>query len=1257
MGIMSNNAKGITLIKGCIYMLGLLCLLTPTVNVQAQTQPINLDITKVASHDIRVPGQPLSWTVTVTKTSPHANIDFTISDFFPDGFIFDYAASTFPPGAVTFNQSTNQIFYSGVHNGAQGSTRVFVFSGHVSPNYQAPGTMLNIAVMNFSVPGINPPAKQAQDDVQIISPTISGFKFNDLNGNGVFDGGEPKLPGWTIYIDANDNGVLDPGETFTVTDGAGNYEFLAVPFGIHVIREVLQPGWVQTYPGAGASFKHIIVLNPNEFDKTANFGNRQQPSIKVIKWNDLDDSGTINAGDTRLEGWTFYIDENLNGQYDPGEPSEVTNASGEAFFENLVPGNYRIREILQPDWEIVLPAVGFIDVVLLPNDLEKTVEFLNVYPNTVEGYKYHDLNANGDRDAGEPGLEGWQIYVDLNSNGQYDPGEPTDITDIDGFYSIFPVPFGVWDVLEVQQPGWIQTAPLSSNTTVGFDATGMTKSLDFGNTQPIVLGGVKFFDRNNNGVRDDDEQFLEGWTIYIDANDNGILDPGEAFRVTDDNGYYQFNEFLAGTYVLREVMQDEWVQTAPINGFHSVTMTSGESDLSIDFGNRLIDGTDPFSPNSIVGNVWYDEVDLRRWDLPLEQPLQGIEVALTGKTDEGADVARVTVTDEEGIYRFQDLEYGTYTVRRVESLTRMAEYPNLENESPNGHGHRIILSEGYHGIERPDAAIIAGDTPGWLNQIDLPGSGGLYLGMFIDLDLNDDGVADTRVFASGTIAFDWQLLQSAPGLSLVYRDLRLHGYSEELGDFVVILRSAGNNIGTVTPTVNNLIANLSMNLLLDLEINGENWQASENNEVQFSGESFRWLPYGSLLTSAPNTNKRLFTVFGQYRASILGAEAQMIYAADFSLNESRFSHAPEDQYATGIESNGARAVNPFDNDKNPIFRDTDFDLRYKVRNFLTPEAPPLDFNETSPAVVIPSPLRAGREVTIRVETEGLGKLYAWIDADNSGDWSQQEMVINNANLMAGGERVQFFTMTVPNVTEPGTKWIRMRLYPADAETISPDGIAFGGDIRDMPIEIVTTGSSISGIAFSDLNENGIVDDEDLIFDNLQLYVDLNLNNQHDENEPITTSSATGFYELILPGAGTYQIVADYPNRPGYSFLLPLPVTVAENEDLEYDLNLSFMGTSDSEDKPDVPTGHDLAQNYPNPFNPTTVIGYTLAERAKVKLSIHDMTGREVRTMVNAEQQAGTYSVTFDAGMLPSGVYLYRITIGSQMLTRKMVLLK
>jgi len=119
---MSNNAKVSTLFKGCfLFLIGYVCILSTIDSVLAQTtQPINLDIAKTASHAERVPGQPLTWTVTVTKMSPHSSIDFTLQDNFPSGFILDFAASTFPLGGVTFNQSSNQINFVGNHNGAQG---------------------------------------------------------------------------------------------------------------------------------------------------------------------------------------------------------------------------------------------------------------------------------------------------------------------------------------------------------------------------------------------------------------------------------------------------------------------------------------------------------------------------------------------------------------------------------------------------------------------------------------------------------------------------------------------------------------------------------------------------------------------------------------------------------------------------------------------------------------------------------------------------------------------------------------------------------------------------------------------------------------------------------------------------------------------------------------------------------------------------------------------------------------------------------
>lgn len=88
----------------------------------------------------------------------------------------------------------------------------------------------------------------------------------------------------------------------------------------------------------------------------------------------------------------------------------------------------------------------------------------------------------------------------------------------------------------------------------------------------------------------------------------------------------------------------------------------------------------------------------------------------------------------------------------------------------------------------------------------------------------------------------------------------------------------------------------------------------------------------------------------------------------------------------------------------------------------------------------------------------------------------------------------------------------------------------------------------------------------------------------------------------------------------------------------------------------------LAQNHPNPFNPETVIGYTLPEASAVRLVIYNLLGQEVRELVNGAQAAGQYQVRWDgrdaAGYdVTSGVYLYRLVAGSQVDTRRMLLLK
>lgn len=89
----------------------------------------------------------------------------------------------------------------------------------------------------------------------------------------------------------------------------------------------------------------------------------------------------------------------------------------------------------------------------------------------------------------------------------------------------------------------------------------------------------------------------------------------------------------------------------------------------------------------------------------------------------------------------------------------------------------------------------------------------------------------------------------------------------------------------------------------------------------------------------------------------------------------------------------------------------------------------------------------------------------------------------------------------------------------------------------------------------------------------------------------------------------------------------------------------------------VPGSFALDQNYPNPFNPETSIRYEVGSASPVTLTVYDVLGREVAMLVNRQQPAGTYTVTFDAQRLPSGLYLYRLEAGGQTFTRTMMLLK
>lgn len=231
----------------------------------------------------------------------------------------------------------------------------------------------------------------------------------------------------------------------------------------------------------------------------------------------------------------------------------------------------------------------------------------------IDGYKFHDLNANGAWDQpGEPALEGWTINL-LESGGVV----ASTTTDANGYYKFNGLSDGTYTVEEVCPTNWYQSYPgpkpavqCGDNThTFDIDIVTPNHSGNFGNYQNATKSGTKFKDADGNGTFDTGEPGLDGWSIIVYADDgDGVLDAGDtpaSSMTTSGGGDYLFS-LTPGDYIVCEVGQSNWTQTAPSNtvcaadpegagledGGYAVTLTSGQVDNDNNFGNTPLSNFD-----------------------------------------------------------------------------------------------------------------------------------------------------------------------------------------------------------------------------------------------------------------------------------------------------------------------------------------------------------------------------------------------------------------------------------------------------------------------------------------------------------------------------------------------------------------------------------------------------------------------------------------------------------------------------------------
>ncbi len=133
-----------------------------------------------------------------------------------------------------------------------------------------------------------------------------------------------------------------------------------------------------------------------------------------------------------------------------------------------------------------------------------------------------------------------------------------------------------------------------------------------------------------------------------------------------------------------------------------------------------------------------------------------------------------------------------------------------------------------------------------------------------------------------------------------------------------------------------------------------------------------------------------------------------------------------------------------------------------------------------------------------------------------------------------------------------------------------------------------------------------------------------------------------------------EILPSFPFESEFNYLSPQS---GEGTAWFDDISVNSISTNVGIDNPLLPTSFLLEQNYPNPFNPTTVISYSLHVNSWVNLKVYNTLGQEMAVLVDDMQDAGYKSVAFNAGGLPSGVYMYRITAGTYTSVKKMIIIQ
>jgi YVTN family beta-propeller protein len=470
---------------------------------------------------------------------------------------------------------------------------------------------------------------------EVILPASLGDRvWEDLNGNGIQDAGEPGIPGVTVLLlDNNDNQIGS-----TTTDANGIYGFDNLNPGIYRVVFVAPNGYVFTQPNQGNNDLVDSDADPNTGrtdqiglasgvnDMSVDAGLYRPVTIGDFVWDDLNADGIQDAGEPGIPGVTVQL-------FQVGNATPVatttTDANGEYIFTNLPPGNYQLvftppssDYIATPQNQGTDPAVDSNintngqtgTITLQSGDVNETIDAGYYQLITIGDFVWEDLNADGIQDPNEPGIPGVTVTLVDPDTGEV---VATTQTDENGEY-IFQVPPGTYQVVVTVPDGYEVSPPNQGNDDAvdsDIDENGETEpvtatsgevidTVDAGLYRLASLGDRVWNDLNRNGIQNGGEPGLAN--VVVQLFQAGGSTP-IAQTQTNASGFYLFDNLVPGSYeVLFQLLngyqfspQNQGTNDAldsdadPSTGrTESIALASGETNLTVDAGMFL-----PLVPN------------------------------------------------------------------------------------------------------------------------------------------------------------------------------------------------------------------------------------------------------------------------------------------------------------------------------------------------------------------------------------------------------------------------------------------------------------------------------------------------------------------------------------------------------------------------------------------------------------------------------------------------------------------------------------